>query len=281
MINQPVSNKPSLYVIPTPIGNLGDITLRALDTLKSVDILLCEDTRVTKKLLNHYDISKQLMTYNDFSDDTIDRIIRQMEEGVVFGLVSDAGCPGIADPGFKLISSVYQHNLFVEVLPGASAFVTALIGANIDREYFQFLGFLKTKASSLEKQLQLINDYPGVSIIYEAPHRLLKTLEVLNNNLDNAKFCVARELTKLHEEWMWGDYQQVVDYYTNNPLKGEIVLLITTSKEIEIDDQQLIKLVNQEVSLGTLKNQAIKKVAKAYGYDKQYVYNLMIEDKDE
>lgn len=282
MIKQPNQTTINLYIIATPIGNLGDMTFRAVETIKLVDTLLCEDTRISKKLLSHFGISKKVETYNDFSEDRITQLITRMQAGEVFGLISDAGTPGICDPGFKLIDAVYTHDLVVEVLPGACAFVPALVGANLKRDCFQFLGFLKTKRSSLFTQLDLINTYPGISIIYEAPHRLIKTVMLLEEHLDQPYFCLARELTKLHEEWVWGDAQTIINYYQTHPLKGEIVLLITTHPQDEkLSDEQIIFLVNREIELGELKNQAIKKVSKKYQLDKKYVYNLMIGAKND
>lgn len=227
------SQTTSLYVISTPIGNLADMTNRGLEALKSVDTLLCEDTRRTAKLLNHYEIKASMLTFADFNENKIfDQIVARMEDGEVFGLVSDAGTPLISDPGYKLLRTVIDKGLRVEVLPGASAVLTALVGSGMTPDKFLFLGFLSRKLSKRTKVLEAAKMFKSQTdttiIFYEAPTRIIKFLTELANYFPNSEVVVARELTKEHEEYIRGNFEEVVTklQLKKGKIKGEFTILV-------------------------------------------------------
>ena len=220
------------YVVATPIGNLGDITFRAIETLKNVDLILCEDTRVTKNLLNKYGINKPTMSYHAQSKlSKTDKILALLEEGKNLALVSDAGTPGISDPGAMLVSQIKNHeSLNVEVIPipGATALITALSASGLPTHEFTFLGFLPHKKGR-ETLFKEISVSKRTMVFYESPHRILKTLESLEKFCPDKKVCIARELTKIYEEFKTGTPAEVLDYLTKNPVKqkGEFTVLVS------------------------------------------------------
>jgi 16S rRNA (cytidine1402-2'-O)-methyltransferase len=219
------------YVVATPIGNLGDITLRALETLKSVDLILCEDTRVTKKLLEKYSINRPTMSYHAQSKlSKTDKIFELLEEGKNLALVSDAGTPGISDPGALLVSQIkdhLSHGVDVIPIPGATALITALSGSGLPTHEFTFLGFLPHKKGR-ETLFKEISAAKRTMVFYESPHRILKTLESLVKFCPDKKVCVARELTKIYEEFKTGTPAEVLEYFRNNTDKqrGEFTVIV-------------------------------------------------------
>lgn len=220
------------YVVATPIGNMGDITLRAIETLKSVDLILCEDTRETKKILNKYAISKPTMSYHAQSKlAKVDKIFELLEQGKNLALVSDAGTPGISDPGALLVSKIKEKfNGIVEVIPipGATAVITALSASGLPTHEFTFLGFLPHKKGR-ETLFKEIAGAKRTFVFYESPHRILKTLESLQKFCPNKKVCIARELTKIYEEFKTGTSAEVLEYFKNNKEKqrGEFTVIIS------------------------------------------------------
>jgi 16S rRNA (cytidine1402-2'-O)-methyltransferase len=218
----------SLYLVPTPIGNLKDITLRAIEILKSVDVILAEDTRTSGILLKHLEISKPLQSYHIFNEHkAAEKLVERMKRGEIFALVSDAGTPAISDPGFLLVREVLAAGLEVQCLPGPTAFVPALVNSGLPNDRFVFEGFLphkkgrKTRIDSLVEETRTI-------ILYESTHRLMKTLEQLSEAFGPARLaCVSRELTKLHEENVRGTLSELIEYYQTHPQKGEIVLVVS------------------------------------------------------
>jgi 16S rRNA (cytidine1402-2'-O)-methyltransferase len=219
------------YVIATPIGNLGDITFRAIETLKNVDLILCEDTRVTKNLLNKYGINKPTMSYHAQSKlSKTDKIFALLEEGKNLALVSDAGTPGISDPGALLVSQIknnFSDNVEVIPIPGATALITALSASGLPTHEFTFLGFLPHKKGR-ETLFKEIAASERTMAFYESPHRILKTLESLQKFCPDKKVCIARELTKIYEEFKTGTPAEVLEYLTKNPVKqkGEFTVLV-------------------------------------------------------
>ncbi len=232
-----------LYIVATPIGNMGDITYRAIETLKNVDLILCEDTRETKKILNKYEINKPTMSYP--SDDVVGKNHRQskfapspklnkifelLEEGKDLALVSDAGTPGISDPGAMLVSLVKEKLPDVQVIPtpGASAVIAALSASGLPTHEFTFLGFLPHKKGR-ETLFKEIANAERTMVFYESPHRILKTLESLNKFCPNKKVCLARELTKIYEEFKTGSPFELLEYLTKNPVKqkGEFTVIVS------------------------------------------------------
>jgi len=222
-----------LYVVPTPIGNLKDITLRALEVLKEADLIACEDTRQTLKLLNKYNITgKRLISYyQPKEEEKIPYLLEELKSCKKVALLSDAGTPALSDPGYKLIKACIEEGIEVEVLPGASAVITALVGSGLPTDRFLFLGFPPKKG--LEKFFEPYRGLELTFILYESPHRLLKTLGVIKEIFDNPLTVVAKELTKLHEEFIRGKTSEVLDYFEKNPdkVRGEFVILFRPQGE--------------------------------------------------
>jgi len=224
-MDKPIS---TLYIVPTPIGNLEDITFRAIRVLKEVDLVLAEDTRQTKKLFQHYSISSPLQSYHLHNEhQKVAYFCSLLENGQSLALVSDAGTPGISDPGFLLIRAAIEHNIKVEPLPGASALITALVGAGLPMEKFVFEGFLPQKKGRQTKLQQLANEHRTI-VLYESPHRLVKTLTQLSEVFSPEKpVVVARELTKIYEEYYRGNLQEAIAHFSSGKVKGEIVLVLS------------------------------------------------------
>ena len=224
--------KPSLYVVPTPIGNLKDITLRALEILKTVDTILAEDTRKSGILLKHFEISKPLQSFHIFNEHQVHAgLIKRMAQGEVMALVTDAGTPGISDPGFLLVRECLKASLRIECLPGATAFVPALVKSGFPTDRFVFEGFLPHKKGR-QTLIKKLADEERTIILYESPHRLVKSLEqfILFFGPDRL-ISISRELTKIHEETATGTLQQMLDYFSQKEVKGEIVMVIDGKRE--------------------------------------------------
>jgi 16S rRNA (cytidine1402-2'-O)-methyltransferase len=220
-------NAPLLYVVPTPIGNLGDITLRALDTLKSVDLILAEDTRTSGNLLRHFHIARPLQSFHNFNEHKIVSVlIKRMQQGEVMALISDAGTPGISDPGFLIVRAALQAGIRVECLPGATAFVPALIKSGLPSDRFVFEGFLPHKKGR-QSALKKLSEEGRTMIFYESPHRLVKTLEQFKEYFGADRIAsVSRELTKLHEETVNGTLEEILSHFSETAVKGEIVMVV-------------------------------------------------------
>lgn len=216
-----------LFIVPTPIGNLNDITLRALQVLKEVDYILAEDTRQTSKLLKHFEIEKKLVSYHQHNEHkSIDRIIEDLKQDKTIAVVSDAGTPGISDPGFLIVRACIQHQIAVECLPGATAFVPALVNSGFPCDKFVFEGFLPHKKGR-QTRLNLLKEETRTIVFYESTHRLLKTLTQFAEFFGEDRLVsVSRELTKMHEENIRGTVNEVIDYYKVNVIKGEIVIIV-------------------------------------------------------
>jgi len=218
-----------LYLVPTPIGNLRDITLRALDVLKEVNTILAEDTRTSSKLLKHYQINNTLESFHAFNEHKrLNQLIERLRQGETMALISDAGTPAISDPGFLLVRACNEHQIPVECLPGATALIPALVNSGLPSDRFVFEGFLPTKKGR-KSRLEKITEESRTVILYESPHRLLKTLEQLGELLGNGRQAsISRELTKIHQETLNGSLEELLNYYRNNTLKGELVIVIAS-----------------------------------------------------
>jgi 16S rRNA (cytidine1402-2'-O)-methyltransferase len=216
-----------LYLVPTPLGNLKDITLRALEVLKEVDLILCEDTRTSQKLLQHYQINKPLTPYHQHNEHRVaDHLVAQLQAGKKMALITDAGTPGISDPGFLLVRACIQQGVTVNCLPGATAFVPALINSGFSAQRFCFEGFLPLKKGR-QTLLKLLTTETRTIILYESPVRLVKTLTDLSTYMgDTRRASVSREITKMFEETRRGTLQELIAYFTQKPPKGEIVLVL-------------------------------------------------------
>lgn len=266
-----------LYVIPTPIGNLKDITLRALEVLKASDIIYCEDSRNTIKLLNHFEIEGNLVPYHEHNEKSrVCEIVENLRSGKVLSLVSDAGMPGISDPGHVIIKELIKENFPFEVLPGPSATVTALVLSGLPNDSFSFLGFFPRKKGERDLFLKNLEDREETSIIYESVHRILECLEVLSDTFPDRKVAVIREMTKVYEEVTRGTLKEVYEKYCNKDnIKGEFVIVLEGSSEKESYD--ITELLKIEIGKGLSKKMAVKEVSKKYNLRKNEVYQKSLE----
>ncbi len=271
---------PSLYVVGTPIGNLEDITLRALRVMREVNLIACEDTRQTQKLLNHYEITTPTISYHDHNEMTrAPELIVRMEDGESIALVTDAGMPGISDPGYRLIALAIRHHIPVVPIPGASAFLSALVASGLPGETFRFGGFLPSKAGQRRKSLEAILESPRTQIFYEAPHRILETLKDIVDVLGPSRhIVVAREVTKLHEEFMRGTAAHVLaEAESRRELKGEITLLIAHAEPgqavVPVNKDGVRERLEALMKSESLDEKAaLKRVAKEMGVSKSEAY---------
>lgn len=225
--NMDSTSSPNLYLVPTPIGNLKDITLRAIEVLKSVDVILAEDTRTTGKLLKHLEIQRPLQSYHIFNEHkTIKKLLERMQKGEQMALVSDAGTPAISDPGFLLVRAVRDAGMTVNCLPGPTAFVPALVNSGLPADRFTFEGFLPHKKGR-KTRIESLMEESRTMVFYESPHRLMKTLVQFSEAFGEERMaCVSRELTKIYEENVRGTLKDLILYYQENTIKGEIVLTV-------------------------------------------------------
>ncbi|NLV88430.1 MAG: 16S rRNA (cytidine(1402)-2'-O)-methyltransferase [Tissierellia bacterium] len=270
--------KGTLYICPTPIGNLEDITLRTLKVLKEVDLIAAEDTRHTIKLLNHYDIKKPLTSYHEHNiKEKGIELIEKLNQGVNIALVSDAGMPGISDPGEDLIKEAIEANIKVVPLPGPTASITALIISGLATDKFTFYGFLSAKKKDRIKELQEIKDYKMTTILYEAPHRLLNLLEAMVEILGDRKISISRELTKKYEETFRGTPKEALEKFQASGVKGEFVIVVEGSKEEEKPEIDIEEALRAYLNQGYTKKEAVKKVVKEYNLPKNKVYRVSLE----
>lgn len=274
-----------LYIIPTPIGNLKDITLRALEILQFVDIIAAEDTRQTLKLLNHYNIKKPMISYHKFNEMSKGNdIIEMLREGKKIGLVSDAGTPGISDPGSVVIMKCIEESIPFEVLTGSTAVTTALVYSGLATGGFIFKGFLPRENKDKKAMLNDLKDRTETIIFYEAPHRLRETLGSIREIFGNRKISLCRELTKLHEEILRFTLDEAVEYYNKNIPRGEFVLVLEgkSLEDIEIEkkllweDMSIEQHIQKYIDEGLTKKEAIKKVAECRHIAKSEVYKFSI-----
>lgn len=220
-----------LYIVPTPIGNLEDITLRSINVLIDSDLVLCEDTRRSKILMSHYKINTQLKSFHKFNEHKeVDSIVDQIKEGKKISLISDAGTPGISDPGFLIVRSCIESEIEIECLPGATAFVPALINSGIPSDKFVFEGFLPVKKGR-KTRLEMLSNEKRTMIFYESPHKILKTLNDFKLNFGSErKISISRELTKVYEENIRGTVEEVISFFGDKKIKGEIVIVVEGNK---------------------------------------------------
>ncbi len=269
-----------LYLVATPIGNLEDITLRALRILKEVDIIAAEDTRNTLKLLNHFEIKKPLISnHRHNEDDREDVLINKLKEGKNIAVVSDAGTPGISDPGEVIVKKTIEENIQVIPIPGACAAINALIASGLDTKEFTFFGFLPLNKKLRKEKLEEIKNESKTSIIYEAPHKIKDSLKDLKTVIGNRKVVLAREITKIHEEFIRGNIDDIIDKCDD--LKGEMILLIEAGeKEIlenVLNNLSLEEHYNVYEKQGLDKKEIIKKIAKDRGVNKNEIYKYFIK----
>lgn len=262
----------SLYLIPTPIGNLEDITIRALNTLKMVDVILCEDTRETGKLLKKYGVKKKLVSCHEFNEEKVKSVVvNDLKTGLNIGLVTDQGTPIISDPGYIVVKEVIANNLNVISLPGATAFVPALTSSGIYPSQFLFYGFLNAKDSKQKTELQSLKNLKCTMIFYEAPHRLKNTLTNMLNVLGDRNISISREISKIHEEILRDKISNLID--VADTLKGEFVLVVDGNHDVvDYSEMSIIEHVKLYVEDGMDEKDAIKLVAKERQIAKSIVY---------
>jgi 16S rRNA (cytidine1402-2'-O)-methyltransferase len=278
---------PTLYLVATPIGNLEDITLRALRVLKGVDLIACEDTRQTQKLLNHYGITTRTISYHEHNEMTrAAELIVNLEEGTRLALVTDAGMPGISDPGFRLITLAIRHHVPVVPIPGASAYLAALVASGLPTDSFRFSGFLPAKRGERRTVLEGIKASPRTQVFYEAPHRVVETVQDIVEVMGAERHIViAREVTKLHEEFLRGRAEDVLAILqSRGEIKGEITLLIGKADDraqpptvARLSVSQRVAQVMAEESVD--EKSALKKVAKEMGVSKSEAYRELQRTK--
>lgn len=272
------NNKPVLYLIATPIGNLQDLSPRAIETFKESDIIACEDTRVTGKLLSFFNISKQLISLREHNEVLASQnIIKEIKNGKKVAYCSDAGYPCISDPGSKLVQLAIENEINVSTIPGPNAGLSALIASGLDSSHYLFYGFLDARESITKKELEKLIDEQFTLIFYESPHRISSTLKLLNSTFGNRKICIARELTKLHEEYIHTTLEESL-LIDSNTLIGEMVIVVegcTNNHENTMSDEDIIDLVNSYVGKGLSKKDAIKKVSEVTKIKKNKIYDLV------
>jgi 16S rRNA (cytidine1402-2'-O)-methyltransferase len=277
--------EPGLYLVATPIGNLEDISLRAIRVLKHCDLIACEDTRQTQKLLNHYAIETPTISYHEHNEASrAAELVEKLAQGARIAVVSDAGMPGISDPGFRLVSLAIERGIPVVPIPGAAAFISALVASGLPVDSFTFRGFLPAKAGARRRQLEAIRDSPQTEIFYEAPHRLRETMtEVVEVLGPTRRIVIARELTKVHEEFLRGTADKVLEkLQSHGEVKGEITLLVSpaSSGEFIAPAQSVRERVEQIMREEKLdEKSALKKAAKERGISKSEAYRMMQKRK--
>jgi 16S rRNA (cytidine1402-2'-O)-methyltransferase len=265
-----------LYLVATPIGNLSDISFRAIEILRSCDYILCEDTRTSLVLLQKYDIRKPLKSYHKFNETgRAEEVLEDLKKDLNIALISDAGTPGISDPGEKLVAQCRAEGLPVSAIPGPCAAIMALSLSGLNSERFQFIGFLPKKASELKAAMQEILQYTGTSICYESPHRIEDTLALLSTMAKDRRLAIARELTKIYEECLLGTASQLSDLFAQKPPKGEIVLLISGQTApidyTHMSPQEHVACLQEQY--GLTKQEAIKMAASLRNVPKRTIYN--------
>lgn len=272
MSQKSYDNKPTLYLIATPIGNMEDITYRAINVLKSVSVIFSEDTRVTNQLLSYYNIKNKLISSHQYNEkDNIDKLLKYLNDGQDVGLVTDRGTPIISDPGYYLAKAAINNNYNVVSIPGATAFVSALITSNIDAQPFTFFGFLNSKSSKRKKELEELKNNKYTLIFYESPHRLIDTLNDMLKILGNRNISISREITKKFEEIYRGTISDVINEL--DVLKGEFVIVVEGNKDVnDFSNLSILDHINLYIENGLNSKEAIKKVAHERKLNKNEVY---------
>lgn len=270
-----IDQEHKVYLVGTPIGNIKDITYRAVETLANSDIIYCEDTRITGLLLSHYNIKTKLKSYHLYNENELtSNIIDDVKKGFTVSIVSDAGMPGISDPGYLAVKEAINEGVAVEIIPGPSASLTALVGSGIEPFKFTFIGFLNSNQAKREKELEALKFNEVPLIIYEAPHRIESTLTLIDKVMPNRHIVLARELTKRYEEYLRGTAKEILEY--KDEIKGEMVLIISAATKEEANEDVLSLTIkehyNYYIDLGYDSKEAMKQVAKDRGVAKSEIY---------
>ncbi len=272
MSQKSYNNKPTLYLIATPIGNMEDITYRAINVLKSVSVIFSEDTRVTNQLLSYYNIKNKLISSHQYNEkENIDKLLKFLNDGQDVGLVTDRGTPIISDPGYYLAQAAINNNYNVVSIPGATAFVSALITSNIEAQPFTFIGFLNSKQSKRRKELEELKNHKYTLIFYESPHRLIDTLNDMLKIMGNRNIAISREITKKFEEIYRGTISDVINEL--EVVKGEFVIVLEGNKDVnDFSNLSILEHVDLYIKNGYDSKEAIKKVAQERQLNKNEVY---------
>lgn len=269
------NNLPICYLVATPIGNLKDISSRALEVLKNVDYIASEDTRTTSNLLSYFGINKPMISYHEHNEqESSTKLIDLLKQGKSIAITSDAGYPGISDPGAIIVKHCIKNDIPVSIIPGANAFLPALIGSGLDNNHFYFHGFLPSKPSARKKELEQLTNLTCTLIFYESPHRIKETLNDLLTYFPNRKMSLVREITKLHEEYIYGTINEIAQI-DESTLKGEMVIVIEGNKiKEEYTEEELIEMLNKLISNGLSLKEASKELANELNLKKNYLYQL-------
>ncbi|MCF6515665.1 16S rRNA (cytidine(1402)-2'-O)-methyltransferase [Lactobacillus sp. S2-2] len=275
------SENGKLYLVPTPIGNLKDMSIRSIEVLKEVDLIAAEDTRNTQKILNHFEIETKKTSFHEHNKETkINTLIDILKNGESIAQVSDAGMPSISDPGHELVEACIKNNISVISIPGATAGLSSLIASGIAPQPNLFYGFLPRKISEQKNSLNEVKDFPFTIIFYEAPHRLKKTLKSMVEILGDREIVLAREVTKKYEEYLRGTIHEMINWFEENEVRGEFVLLVSgnsnpqSNEDDPLVDLAIDKQVQFLIDKGEKTNEAIKKIAKKNEIKRQEVYNI-------
>ncbi len=271
-----------IYLVATPIGNLEDITFRALETLKNVDFIAAEDTRHTMQLLNHFEIKKKLISYHRHNEELkTDELISEVLEGKNIAIVTDAGTPGISDPGEEIVKKAIENNIDVIPIPGACALINSLIVSGMSTKEFSFYGFLPLNKKNRKETLNKIKKEQNTVILYEAPHKLIKTLQDILEEIGDVNACLVRELTKIHEEKLYGNISKLISLVTEP--KGEFVIILDLNKNVEDDEEKSFEEMSLEEHYkfyeekGLEKKEIIKQIAKDRKVSKNEIYQKFLE----
>ena len=275
------NEKPTLYLVPTPIGNLSEMTPRSIEILNSVDVIACEDTRTSGQLLRHFDISKRLIAYQNFNEETSSRgIVNLLSQGNNVALISDAGYPLISDPGQRVVNEASAAGFNVVPVSGCSAVLNAVVASGLIAQPFLFIGFLPSANNERVKKLQEYRAYPMTMVFYEAPHRITKMLKSCLEVLGDRKCCLCREMTKLHEEFIRGTISELIEI--SDDLKGEMVVVMEGNRDDyskDVDMSVIMQMVNESIEAGMTTSSAIKEVARKTGVAKNRIYDLVHKDE--
>ena len=270
------NSNPVLYLIATPIGNLKEMSPRALEVINEMDIIAAEDTRNCFSLLANYGIKKELFSLREHNEiEASEKLLEKIKQGKKIAYMSDAGYPGISDPGYLLVKHMIANDVAVSTISGSSAFINALVASGLETNHFFFYGFLPAKENEAKEEIASLKGRKETLIVYEAPHRIMKTLSLLLEVLGNRKVCLARELTKLNEEYIRGSLKELVELDPTT-IKGEIVLIVEGNREEStIDDAQLVARVNYFINLGLSQKDAINVVSEEYNINKNRIKKLV------
>ena len=268
-------NTPSVYIVPTPIGNLEDMTFRAINVLNMVDVIFSEDTRVTQQLLNHFNIHKKLIHMDDHNEDSVkEEVLNYLDNGKNVAIVTDRGTPIISDPGYKTVKYLKEKCYNVIALPGSTAFVPALVASGISSEHFIFYGFLSSKEKKMYDELEMLKNYEYTLVFYEAPHRIIRTLNAMLKVFGDRNISISREISKIHESIFVGKISEAIN---SIDIKGEFVIIVEAVSEVMSNDMTLVDNVDMYIKSGLSSMEAIKRVARERRINKNEVYKAYHE----